>query len=48
VEELSQAIGYLRTHEEERRKMGEEAKQWVQEHFDIEQVMTRVSDVILV
>lgn len=47
VEELSQAIEYLRTHEEERRRMGEEAKQWVHERFDIDRVMTRVSDVLL-
>jgi glycosyltransferase involved in cell wall biosynthesis len=47
AEELSQAISYLRAHEEERRRMGEEAKQWVHEHFDIERVMTRVSNVIL-
>lgn len=47
VEELCQAIGYLLIHEEERRRMGEEAKQWVHERFDIDRVMTRVSDVIL-
>lgn len=47
VEELCQAIRYLLTHEEERRRMGEAAKHWVQEHFDMERLMTRVSNVIL-
>lgn len=47
VDDLHQAVRYLLVHGDERRRMGEEARRWVHEHFDIEQVMTRVSDVIL-
>jgi glycosyltransferase involved in cell wall biosynthesis len=47
VEELSRAINYLLIHGEERQRMGEEAKQWVHQHFDLEHVMARVSEVLL-
>ena len=46
-EELAQAIEYLLDHASERHRMGEQAKQRVREHFDIEQTMTKIQTILL-
>ena len=47
VEELVHAIIYLIIHQDERRRMGREARKWVQEHFDLDQQMAQIRALLL-
>jgi glycosyltransferase involved in cell wall biosynthesis len=45
VEELAKAIKQLLTNEDEREKMGERAKKWVEENFLLEETINRLEEV---
>jgi glycosyltransferase involved in cell wall biosynthesis len=46
-EQLAEAIEYLLAHPEERRRMGDNARRRVQEHFNIEDSMRQIKQVCL-